>query len=113
MRTARRAGGLASISILSLGCGLEVQSRLLLYWADAAYGYLEHGLYGGELNHCSSACVARFEKEVWVLILFLLVPLMWVFVRYPWLLELLYLGRVVIIMLLAIENSFLLPLLQI
>jgi hypothetical protein len=43
----------------------------------------------------------------------LLVPLMWVFVRYPWLLELLYLGRVVIIMLLAIENSFLLPLLQI
>jgi hypothetical protein len=77
------------------------------------YGYLDHGLYEGELNHCSSACVAGFKKEVWALLLFLLVPLMWVLVRYPWLLELLYLGWVVTIMLLAIDNSFLLLLLQI
>jgi hypothetical protein len=88
MRTARHAGGLAGLSTLSLGCGLEAQSWLL-YRVDAAYRYLDYGSQGGKLVRYSCACVAGLEEGVWVLRLLLLVLPMWVLLRYLWLLALL------------------------
>jgi len=85
MITARHAGGLASVLILSRGCELEVQSWLL-YWLDPAYGYLDYESYGGERYRRSYACVAGLEEGVCVLLLFSLMPLIWVLVRYAWLL---------------------------